>query len=219
MSNRGETITTSPTYYPLWRVVLTTMAILALLTTAGQLVGRQYFWTGTDLRRIDREIDYYRQLVDSNPSNPEHRVDLGFTYFRRGQYNLALSQFEEALKLDAEFMPAHLSRGLTFFALGLHNEALVSFVRVTELAPEDYIGHLNAGIAYRELGMYEEAAESLFRAGAFNAAAAEVPYHLGVLYERQGLAEAALTSYNKALAINPRFSDAAEAVKRLQQGR
>ncbi|MBS3887440.1 MAG: tetratricopeptide repeat protein [Firmicutes bacterium] len=208
---------TKASYYPLWRVVLTTLAIISLLTVSGQLVGRQFFWSELDTRRIERELDYFRQLVDSDPTNPEHRVDLGYTFFKRGQYDQALVQFEEALRLDANFMPAYLSRGYVFFELALHNEALASFVRVTELAPQDYRGHLNTGISYRELGMYDEASESLSLAKTFNPAAAEISYHFGVLFERQGLPDAALEAYQEALTINPLFQDALQAAERLQQ--
>jgi len=203
-------------YYPLWKVFLTTLLIATVLITGGQLAGRRFFWTDFDLRRIDREIEHFRQMVDSEPANPQHRVDLGYSYFRRGQYGLALTQYDEAIALDSGFMPAYLSRGLAYFQLGHYNEALASFVRVTELAPEDYRGHLNAGIAYQELKMYQEAAESLFLARRYNPAAAEVPYQLGVLFERQGLTDAALESYNEALAINPQLYEALQATNRLQ---
>lgn len=217
LKSPGNLSSVPVSYYPLWKVTLTTVAIIAILATGGQLAGRHFFWTDLDLRRLDREIDCFRQLVDSDPANPQYRVDLGYTHFRRGQYGQALSQFEKAIDLDNGFMPAYLSQGYAYFHLGHYNSALSSFARVTELAPDDYRGHLNLGISFLELGMYPEATESLFRARKHNAASAEVPYQLGLLYERQGLVDAALTSYNEALVLNPQFSAALRAVERLQQ--
>lgn len=217
MSSLTNTAEIKARYYPLWRVFLITLGIVILITSVGQVVGHRFFWSGYDMRQIEREISHYRQLVDAEPANPEYRVDLGFAYFRRGHLDLAIRQYEEAIYADKDYMPAHLSMGYAYYQTGLLNEALASFVKVTELAPEDYRGYLNVGICYYELSMYEEARRSLHRAKLLNAAAAEVLYHLGVTFEREGIPAAALELYQEAFALNPKLIEAQQALERLKE--
>lgn len=217
MNSSTSTAEINIRYVPLWRVFVTILAIVILITSAGQIVGHRFFWSGYDMRRIEREINHYRQLVDAEPANPGYRVDLGFAYFRRGQLDQAIRQYEEAINADKSYMPAHLSMGYAYFQMGMLNEALASFVRVTELAPEDYRGYLNVGICYYELKMYEEARKSLYRAKLLNPAAAEVPYHLGVSYEREGIPSAAVELYQEAFSRNPKMKEAQQALERLQK--
>lgn len=217
MNNAINTAEIKTRHYPLWRVFLTTLGIVILLTSVGQVVGHRFFWLGYDLRQVEREINHYQKLVDAEPANPGYRVDLGFAYFRRGQYDLAIRQYEEAIKADKNFMPAHLSIGYAYYKMGLFNEALASFVKVTELAPQDYRGYLNVGICYYELSMYEEARRSLYHAKLLNAAAAEVPFHLGVVYEREGVPSAAAELYLEAVSLNPKFNEAQQALERLSE--
>jgi tetratricopeptide (TPR) repeat protein len=215
MNSSANTAEISARYYPLWKVVLTTLGIAIFLTSAGQIIGHRFFWSGYDMRRIDREIKHYRQLVEAEPANPEYRVALGFAYFRRGQLDLAIRQYEAAIEVDKDFMPANLSMGYAYYQIGLYNEALASFVRATELGPDDYRGHLNMGICYYELKMYEDAKKSLYKAKMLNPSAAEVMFHLGVVYERENIPSAAIERYQEALALDPRFTEASQALERM----
>lgn len=207
-----------PKTYPLWKAALGLLLVAAVYSGVATYIGTRFFWTDQDLRRLDKEIAYYQQLVDAEPMEPEHRVNLGFTLLRRGAYDRALIQMNAAIEIDDTYMPAYLNAGYVYQAMGLWDEALAQFQKVTELSPEDYRGYFNMGICYSNLGMYEEALRMYTRALAGRPGASDVSFQMGVTYERMGAPEAAIEAYVEALTFNPRFREAQEAINRLTGG-
>lgn len=204
--------------YPLWKAAAAFALCAVILTGIGNFIGYRYFWTDQDIRRIQKEIAYYQQLVDAEPMDPEHRVNLGFTLLRLSDYSGALIQMNAAIEIDKEYMPAYLNAGYVYQAMELWDEALEQFQKVTELAPEDYRGYFNMGVCYTNLGMYEDALSMYTRALAGRPGASDVLYHMGLTYERMGVAEAAVEAYEEALTFNPKFREAQEAINRLTGG-
>lgn len=201
--------------YPLWKVVLGLALAAFFLAGAGNAVGNYFFWTDQDLRRIEREIAYYQQLIDAEPMEPEHRVNLGYTLLRRGDFSRALVQMQAAMEIDEHYMPAYLNAGYVYQAMELWDEALEKFQKVTELAPTDYRGYYNMGVCYMFLGMYQEALDMLYTAKTMNPTASDVAYYTGLTYERMGEFDAAIELYEEALSFNPKYREAQEAINRL----
>jgi len=205
----------SPKMYPLWKVVVSLVLAVAVFSGTGQFVGHRFFWTDQDLRRIDKEIAYYQQLVDAEPMEPEHRVSLGYTLLRRGDFSRALVQMQAAIEIDKEYMPAYLNAGYVYQAMELWDEALEQFQKVTELSPEDYRGFFNMGVCYMNLAMYDEALEMYTIAKLLRPAASDVAYYTAQTYERMGSYQAAIEEYEEALSFNPKFREAQDAINRL----
>ncbi|MBS4030827.1 MAG: tetratricopeptide repeat protein [Clostridiales bacterium] len=201
--------------YPLWKVTTSLILSVAIFSIIGNFVGTRFFWTDMDLRRIDKEIAYYQQLIETEPMEPEHRVSLGYTYLRRGDYDRALIQLGAALEMDETYMPAYLNRGYVYQAMELWDEALENFQKVTELAPDDHRGYQNMGVCYMYLGMYEHALNMYYSAKALRPGASDVAYYAGMTLERMGEYDAAIDEYEEALSFNPKFMEAQAALNRL----
>ena len=77
----------------------------------------------------------------------------GVLHFGMGAYAEALSDFEQAIQLDARMAEAHVNKGYTLIALKRWNESIPAFDRGIALgAPEEAKVHFNRGIAYEESG-------------------------------------------------------------------
>lgn len=201
--------------YPLWKVTASLFLSVAIFSMIGNFVGTRFFWTDMDLRRLDKEIVYYQQLIETEPMEPAHRVSLGYTYLRRGDFDRALIQLGAALEMDETYMPAYLNTGYVYQAMELWDEALENFQKVTELSPDDHRGYQNMGVCYMYLGMYDEALNMHFRAKALRPGASDVAYYTGMTYERMGQYEAAIEEYEEALSFNPKYQEAQQALNRL----
>jgi tetratricopeptide (TPR) repeat protein len=206
----------APKTYPLWKVTVSLIMSVAIFAGIGNFLGTQFFWTDMDLRRIEREIAYYQQLIDAEPMEPEHRVSLGFTFLRRGDYDRALIQMRAALEMDEGYMPAYLNSGYVYQAMELWDEALENFQKVTELAPSDHRGYFNMGICYMYLGMYDHALNMYYTASGLRPGASDVAFYTGMTYERLGANEAAMEAYEEALSFNPKYAEAQVALNRLK---
>ncbi len=203
--------------YPLWKVALSLLLSVTVFTGAGNFLGTRFFWSDLDLRRIEKEIAYYQQLTDAEPLEPEHRVNLGYTYLRRGDYGRALIQLRAAVEIDDTYMPAYLNAGYVYQAMELWDEALENFQKVTELAPDDYRGYFNMGICYMYLGMENYALDMFFTAKALRPGASDVAYYTGMTLERMGEYKAAMEEYEEALSFNPKYREAQAALNRLSR--
>lgn len=202
---------------PLWRVIVNLLLIVALTSSTASFVGNRYVWSDQDTRRINKEIAYYQELVEAEPLDAEHRVNLGYTLLRKGDYDKALVQLNTAMGIDEHYMPAYLNAGYVYQAMELWDEALEMFHKVTELAPEDYRGFFNMGICFTQIGKYEDALDMYFTAKVLRPGASDVAYHTAVTYEKMGSIEAAIEEYQEALSFNPKFTEAQQALDRLNR--
>lgn len=215
MGNTAERTKTN--VLPLWRVVVNLVLIMALSSATATFVGVRYFWTDQDMNRLNKEIAYYQQLAEAEPAEPEHRVNLGYTYLRKGDYEKALVQLNAAIQFDENYMPAYLNAGYVYQAMELWDDALENFHKVTELAPEDYRGFFNMGVCFTNLGKYEDALDMYFTAKVLRPGASDVAYHTALTYEKMGAIEAAIEEYEEALSFNPKFTEAQQAIDRLNR--
>jgi type IV pilus assembly protein PilF len=64
-------------------------------------------------------------------------VELGAGYYARGQYQVALEELNEAIRLDPNYAPAHGILGLVYMQLKETARAENEFTRAVQLAPVD----------------------------------------------------------------------------------
>ena len=86
-------------------------------------------------------------------------IERGLSCYQKGDYNEAIKQFQEALKLNPGKAEIHYNLGLTYQAKGLLNEAVEEYRKVLEVNPEDAETHNNLGIVYYNQGSYRKAIE------------------------------------------------------------
>lgn len=201
---------------PLWRVLVNLVLIVVLTSGTAAFLGGRFFGAEQDLKRMNKEISYYQQLVEAEPLEPEHRVNLGYTLLRKGDYEKALVQFNTVVDIDENYMPAYLNMGYAYQAMELWDEALENFQKVTELAPDDYRGFFNKGVCFTNIGKYEDALDMYFTAKLLRHAASDVAFYTALTYEKMGAIEAAIEEYEEALSFNPKYTEAQQAIDRLQ---
>ncbi|MSR56487.1 MAG: tetratricopeptide repeat protein [Planctomycetaceae bacterium] len=145
-----------------------------------------------------------------------------------GQTNLAQDRLAEALKLDSEYLPAHLSQGALLLLLGRADEAVAVLERAVQLAPYSSQAHFQLSQAYRRQGKSAQAAKQLhlmtqtqlieFEFAELNALASEKPndadvrYRAGLLARKLGKPDLARMWFRAALAIEPDHAEALPAL-------
>lgn len=196
--------------------------VLILLTLAISVggwygVGKVYFWSDLDMKRVDAQLGYLQQKVQTEPTDPKTRVELGYTYLLKGQNDKAIQELNQALLLDPKSFDAYYNLGLVLLNEERNNEALEKFQKAVDLSPKDFKGHLQKGVAYRNLGMYKEASVSLAQANKLLPGSADIIYETGRVAEAQGQKDAAIEIYKEALSYDPLFKDAVTALERVEK--
>jgi tetratricopeptide (TPR) repeat protein len=195
------------------------LIFLTLVISVGgwYAVGKYFFWTDIDMKRVNAQLEYLQKQVQAEPNNSKTRVELGYTYTLKGKNDLAIKEFNQALSLDEKYFDAYYNLGLVLNKEKRYNEALDNFVKAAEISPKDYKVHLQKGISYRGLKMYKEASESLSQANKLMPTSSDIIYEIGRVAEDQGQTESAIAIYKEALSYDPLYKDAVKALERLQK--
>jgi tetratricopeptide (TPR) repeat protein len=188
---------------------------LVLCLGGGYIISDQFLWSNAGDNRLDEQLNYYQGLVSTEPNNPEHRVNLGYTLHLQGENEDAIKQLLIATDLEKDYFGAYLNLGLVYVDEGRFNDALKESQKTIELAPRDYRSHLLAGMVYRELEMYEEANEALKEALTLAPTNTDTINEIARVAEDQGNIEEAENLYKEALTYDPLYKPASEGLDRI----
>ena len=108
-------------------------------------------------RRLEREIQPYRQLLAANPKDEEARLQIGNIYGRNGATDVALKEFEAILAGNPRNAAALNNRGNLYYDRGDYEHALESYRFAEEVDAADGGIRVNAALAYYRLGKLAEA--------------------------------------------------------------
>jgi tetratricopeptide (TPR) repeat protein len=140
-----------------------------------------------DTGQYQEAIPIYRELVREVPGNPGLIYDLGLALDMSGHKREAVRQFEAALKLDPQQLPAMLFLGMAYLELGEPAKALAPLEKVVKAIPDNFDAQEVLAETYLALGKLELSADKFQRLAHSDPQNAKVWYSLGQSY--QGLAQ------------------------------
>lgn len=156
----------------------------------------------------DAIADYTMSIRYNNPELHLPYTNRGLAYYSLGEYDKAMDDFDEALRINPEHADAYNGRGFTYAELGNLDQALADLTTAIELDPEDASFYSNRGVLYRRRGDNEEALADYTRAIELNPTRPGPYLNMGNLYfDSENCAEA-LASYERYLEV---AGDSAEA--------
>ncbi|ADG82695.1 tetratricopeptide repeat protein [Thermincola potens] len=202
--------------FTLFQAIAIVLLAATVFIAAGFLIGKNFFWNNLDQDRINQQLAYFEAKVEAEPRVPENRVNLGYTYYLKKDYDMALKQFQIAVNLDPKYADAYYNMGLVYKDMKRYDDALEALAKSTKLAPLDYKNFMMMGIVYTDMGKYDEAFKALNKANQNRPGSADVLYYIGVAAEKSGDKEGAASMYKEALNYDPNFKDAQEALNRLK---
>lgn len=202
--------------FTIFQTLLLILLTITISTGGWYVVGKKYVWIDIDMQRANQQLTFFQQKVLSEPNNANARVELGYTYYVKGQNPEAVKEFNQALIIEPKNFDAYYNLSLVMLDEKRYDEALANLSKALELSPREYKAHLQTGIAYRNLKMYDEALKSLNQANKFMPANVEVIFQVGMVAEAKGDKEGAITVYKEALSYDPLHKQAVEALERLK---
>lgn len=151
----------------------------------------------TEAKRI------YLKALAQNHKNVRVRNNLGVLYMVLGDFQKALEQFEEILKLDPLYANAYENIGIILIRKFDYKRAAEVLKRALSLNPESHTAHYNYGLALIGLENYNEGISELKSAIGFNPSFSEAYSVLGEMYYRFDNVTEANESLKKAIAVDP----------------
>ena len=192
---------------------LAAMSSLALATMAGSAqVGKEWNCTGTSDVAWDVQISGCTTAIRSGNFAGK---DLARALFARGEayqatgnYDRAVADYNEAVRLDAGFALAYARRGVAFARKGEPDAAIADFTAAIGLDPNLRQAYNNRSIVYHRKGEYDRAIADLTEAIRLDPKRAESYYRRGSVYGSKGDADRAIADFTEAIRLDPKSATA-----------
>jgi tetratricopeptide (TPR) repeat protein len=158
--------------------------------------------------------------VNDNSATDYNATDYyrsGMSAYSAGNYDQAISDFQQATYLDPRYGDAFYGLGKAYEAIHRDQQALEAYLSAVRAQPSHGEAHSKAGILYFKQRKYDPAETHLKRAISYAPADPMSFYYLGEIYRMQGKCKSSVDMYKKALAISPNLLDAKDGLRRAQR--
>jgi len=130
-------------------------------------------------------------------------IEYGNDYYRKGDYDRAIAEYNRAIRADPNYIIAYIHRGNAYYNKGDYDRAIADYNQAIRLDPNFIAAYHNRGNAYDEKGDYDKAIadyNQVLRLGANNA----VIYNdRGAVYYDKGDYDRAIADFTEALRLDP----------------
>lgn len=135
------------------------------------------------------------------------------THFQKGEalraaknFDAALAEYREALRLKPDYAAAHFGLGITFRDKGDLADAAAEFREVIRERPNDIGAHSALGLTLFRRGDFDGAIAEYREAARLNSQDAETHYLLASALDKKGDHEGAVAEYRETLRLKPDFA-------------
>lgn len=214
-SERSNKTKVNSDRYKWWQATILLVGTLIICLSAGYYVSAKYLWNNNN-DQLTKQLKYYQAKVDQKPNDSQLRVQLGYTYYLKGDDQNAIKQLQTAKNLDSKNYNAYLNLGIVYDKENQNDKFLEVATKAVKLAPQDYKAQLMAGRAYRKLKMYKKASDALDKAIRLKPGNTDTIYEAGMVAEDQGQIKEAENIYKETLTFDPTYKPALQALERLK---
>lgn len=141
--------------------------------------------------------------------------ELAVDYYNRGnsylatkQYDKAIGDFTEAIRLDSPFARAFNNRGVAYVSKKKFDRAIEDYNQAIRINPKYAQALVGRGFVYFLKGDYDHALADYNRAGELDASGLVVGIDRAMLYSNKRNYELAISDYNLVLKSDPRSAAA-----------
>jgi tetratricopeptide (TPR) repeat protein len=163
--------------------------------------------TGTVLHGVTYPNDQKR-LKPHETDSPMAYLNRGVEYYKKGDLDHAIADFDQAILLNLDFAEAYNDRGLCYTTKGNLDRAIMDFDQAIQLRPDFSEAYSNRGTAYKSKYDFEQAINDYDHAIQLKPDFAAAYNNLGDVYRTTGDFVWAISNYDKALQLRPDYDEA-----------
>lgn len=164
--------------------------------------------TFSQVRLWHDNILLFRYTLQSTSDNWTAHLQLGIAETARQNYDEAVKQYTEALRLRPYHVDVHYGLGVALAGLGKNEEAVTHYNEALRLRPDYARGHNDLGVALGKLGRLDEAITHYSEALRLDSEYIGAHNNLGIAFGMQGKNQEAVAQFSDALRLDPGFADA-----------
>lgn len=153
--------------------------------------------------RLQQAQDIYRQILRTDPNQPDALAGMGLLARQVGRHPLAAAYFGRAAQVRPDVARYHHLQGQAWLALGDFNQASACFRDAIRLDPAAAEAHFNLGIALGKLQRSDDAILRLREAVTLNPMLLDAQIELARELELTGRRDEAAAVYREIARLSP----------------
>ena len=152
-------------------------------------------------------IESLPQQAEASANPWEAYVWRGNVYFWLGEYDLAISDYNQCLEFNPH-REGFFNRGVAYGSKGDYDAAIADYTKAIEIDPQYKEAYLNRGAAYGSKEDYDAAIADHTQAIEIDPQYKEAYLNRGAAYRHKGDYDAAIAEHAQAIEIDPQFKEA-----------
>ena len=132
----------------------------------------------------------------------------GIAYQKKGEFERAISDYDEVIKIDPKHAAAFNNRGIAYKEKGDFERAISDYDEAINLYPENALAFNNRGSAYQAKGDFERAISNFDEAIKIDPKNAAAFNNRGNAYKEKGDFERAISDFDKSIKLKPKNAGA-----------
>jgi tetratricopeptide (TPR) repeat protein len=167
---------------------------------------------------LDAAAQQWRAWLEKDPRNPNPAWLLGRLEDSRNNWEKAQDYYQKALQARTDFPPAANDLAYSMLVHGGNSDVALTLAQTARRGlPDNPNSADTLALAYIQKKVYGSAIDLLQDAIKKSPPNATFEYHLGLAYQQDGNAAEAKKHLTRALSVDPKFAQAADAKKALQE--
>ena len=173
-----------------------------------------------DLSRLDAVVGFCTTVIKSGrgggAAQASAHLSRGNMYRRKGQYDRALDDYDESLRLDpANAAPTLTSRGNAWRGKKDYARAIADHSAAIAADANYAVAYSNRGNVWSDQGQWDKAIADYDKAIALDPKYANAFYNRGLAWQARDDRERAVADFRTAVKLQPGFAAAIDSLKEL----
>ena len=156
---------------------------------------------------FDQAVDYYTNQIRANPSSVNY-LKRGQIWKHKKEYDIAIADYNEAIRLDPQYAGAFINRGLAWSNKKEYDKAIADDNEAIRLDPQYALAFNNRGVAWRNKKEYDKAIADYNEAIRLDPQSALAFNNRGYAWHNKKEYDKAIADYNEAIRLDPQSAEA-----------
>jgi len=192
------------------RLLVATAALFAV--TAPAVAASRADWDACKGDDPDRSIAACTRIIQGRGETAKNSAiahhERGLAYRSKGDFDRAIADLSEAVRLDPKYAEAYYGRGLAYGNKDDLDRAIADYSEAIRLKPRVPAVHYNRGKLYQLQGNNDRAIADFSEAIRLDPKFAAAYNNRGFAYLNQGRTDRAIADFDEAIRLDPKFADA-----------